>query len=87
MLDRDNLRARAVSPSGATTTVAGSGEKGHLDGPAAEALFKSFTAVSIQPSGLIAISDWEGNRIRTIAPIPAGGPSSWAVWDWYLVRV
>ena len=52
----DNNRIRRVDiATGATTTLAGSGFYGFLDGAGADARFKYPTSVAIDPSGTFAL--------------------------------
>ena len=65
--DSENHRIRAVDPlTGATTTVAGTDEKGHKDGPCAEALFNEPTGVAVDSHGRIYVCDRGNHRIRVI---------------------
>jgi hypothetical protein len=48
-------------------TVAGSGERGFLDGPAATAKFAGFTGIAVDSTGSIFVSDNENRRIRKIS--------------------
>lgn len=67
--DSYNARIRAVSPNGDVRTVAGSGEDGGADGPAALAQFSDPTGVAVDGAGNLYVVD-KSNRIRRIA---AGG--------------
>jgi len=65
--DADNHCIRAVLPFSNTATLAGTGQAGFLDGPAATALFNSPSDLCIDPdSGVIYISDFQNHRIRKI---------------------
>jgi sugar lactone lactonase YvrE len=70
--DTYNARIRAISPAGEVTTIAGSGEDGGTDGPAALARFSDPAAVAVDGSGTLYVVD-KSNRIRMIA---AGGDVS-----------
>jgi ABC-type branched-subunit amino acid transport system substrate-binding protein len=55
--DSMNNRIRAISPEGMVTTLAGSGEKGSVDGPSTHAQFDFPMYVSISPDGNIYASE------------------------------
>jgi sugar lactone lactonase YvrE len=61
-------RLRKVTPAGVVTTFAGSGEEGHLDGPAATATFSYPVAATMDAEGNIYISDTGNRCIRRITP-------------------
>jgi NHL repeat len=64
--DSFNLRVRKIA-SGKVSTIAGDGNLGSLDGPAAKARFKGLGAIAIHPNGMLFVAD--GNfRIRIITP-------------------
>jgi sugar lactone lactonase YvrE len=65
--DTRNNRIRRVSPAGAVTTVAGSGE-GYADGIGSGARFSSPIGVAVGRDGTIYVTDSGNHRIRTIAP-------------------
>jgi sugar lactone lactonase YvrE len=80
-----------ASTSASTTastvgTVAGSGNLGNLDGPAASASFLAPAGIAVAPDGTIAVSDDAGQRIRTIrngsVETLAGGGALDATGDW-----
>ncbi len=66
--DRDNNRIRRVSPAGIITTVAGTGTSGNTgDGlPATSATLNAPSAVSVDPTGVVYITDTGNHRIRKI---------------------
>jgi uncharacterized protein (TIGR03437 family) len=67
--DRDNNRVRRVSPSGIITTVAGTGAAGNSgDGlPATIATLNGPSAVSVDSSGAVYITDTGNHRVRKFA--------------------
>ena len=67
--DRDNNRIRRVSPAGIITTVAGTGTSGDTgDGlPATSATLNAPSAVSVDATGVVYITDTGNHRIRKIA--------------------
>ncbi len=84
--DRDNSRIRRVSPQGNTTLVAGSGSKGHEDGPVFSAKFWTPRDVAVEATGVIYVADTGNHVIRKIAvdgqvTTVAGMPGSPAVVD------
>ena len=67
--DRDNNRIRRVSPAGIVTTIAGTGISGNTgDGlPATSATLNAPSAVSVDSTGVVYITDTGNHRIRKIA--------------------
>lgn len=74
--DADNFRIRRIDPAGNVTTIAGSGVRGHLDGPAATARFFEPQGIAVDAAGNLFIADRAGNRIRKLTP--AGVVSTYA---------
>ena len=73
--DSGNHRIRAVMlPPAApiVTTVAGTGYKGHEDGPALEAHFSCPTGLSVERSGVIWVADRYNNCVRVVTPALGG---------------
>ncbi len=68
--DTANNRIRIIDPSGAMTTVAGTGVGGFLGdgGPATAARFDGPRAVAVGAGGDLYISDTFSNRIRRVDP-------------------
>jgi sugar lactone lactonase YvrE len=64
--DTYNARIRAVSPQGVVRTVAGPGEDGGVDGPAALASFSDPAAIAVAGSGNLYVLD-KSNRVRLIS--------------------
>ncbi len=68
--DRNNNRIRKIAPDGATTTLAGNGTAGFVDGtggPNGTTQFKSPNGVAVDASGNVYVADTQNNRIRKIA--------------------
>ena len=67
--DVNNRRVRRVSPGGAITAFAGTGElgSGGDGGPAAEATFNSPTGLALDAAGNLYVSDSNLNRVRRVA--------------------
>lgn len=66
--DAYNDRIRAVAPDGSVVTLAGSGRRGILDGPAAEAQFDTPSGVAIDRRGTIYVADTGNDLVRMISP-------------------
>ena len=64
--DPVNYRIRVIS-AGQVTTLAGSGNLGFLDGPAASAMFDSPAGIAVDSSGKVYVADALNHRIRLIA--------------------
>ncbi len=84
--DSYNDRVRLVTKDGEVRTLAGAGRPGHLDGPAAEALFDTPCALAVSEAGDVYVADTGNNRLRKItkdgrvftlpAPAPAASPGA-----------
>lgn len=72
--DTGNHRIRAIAPDGSVRTLAGTGERGLQDGPAAEATFAKPSAVALAPDGSLYVADTGNDQVRRIDP--AGTVSS-----------
>ncbi len=66
--DSGNQRIRKVSPSGAVTTLAGSGEYGSMDGMGTAASFLNPTGVAVDAAGNVFVADSGNNKIRKVNP-------------------
>jgi serine/threonine protein kinase/sugar lactone lactonase YvrE len=66
--DTVNHVIRCIDPDGAVTTVAGSGHKGFVDGPAELARFNRPYDIAVAPDGAIYIADEANNRVRLVIP-------------------
>eukprot|EP00928_Gymnodinium_smaydae_P055789 TRINITY_DN39269_c0_g1_i1.p1 TRINITY_DN39269_c0_g1~~TRINITY_DN39269_c0_g1_i1.p1 ORF type:complete len:511 (-),score=60.67 TRINITY_DN39269_c0_g1_i1:227-1759(-) len=64
--DSYNHRIRKISPTGLVTTLAGTGQEGLVDGPAAQARFKHVMGVTVDGEGNIFVADGENHCIRKI---------------------
>lgn len=68
LYDQGNRRVRKVSPSGVTTTLAGSGTDGYLDGSAATARFGGHCGgLAIGADNALYLADEDNRVIRRIA--------------------
>ncbi len=70
MADLFNRRIRKVTLAGVVTTVAGTGDAGHKDGPALKATFYHPSGVAVGSKGDVYVLDVEGRvtRVRRISP-------------------
>lgn len=66
--DALNHCIRKVTPAGVVTTLAGSGQQGHVDGPAGTARFNSPLDVAVQADGTLYVADTLNHCIRKITP-------------------
>ncbi|UOE36798.1 hypothetical protein MTP16_25310 (plasmid) [Hymenobacter monticola] len=66
--DTNNNRIRRVRPDGQVSTLAGSGEVGTTDGPAATARFTNPTAIAVDARGTVYVTDNYSQAIRKITP-------------------
>jgi ABC-type branched-subunit amino acid transport system substrate-binding protein/sugar lactone lactonase YvrE len=66
--DTSNHRIRVIRPDGMVSTLAGDGEAGYRDGPAAQAQFNMPTDVAVDTAGVVYVADRGNNRIRAISP-------------------
>jgi len=74
--DRENQRIRKITQAGVVTTLAGDGVAGDVDGPGADASFRSPRALTCDAAGNVYVADEVNNRIRKITP--AGVVSTYA---------
>ena len=65
--DKGNHRIRSCTGDGTTSTLAGSGTAGFLDGAAATARFSSPEGVAVDAAGDIYVADTANHRIRKIS--------------------
>jgi DNA-binding beta-propeller fold protein YncE len=65
--DKDNHRLRAIALDGTTTTLAGDGTLGWLDGPASSARFAHPQGVAVDATGAIVVTDTDNFRVRRLA--------------------
>ncbi|MFC4929920.1 gluconolaconase [Massilia sp. GCM10023247] len=64
--DTYNDRIRRIAPDGMVTTLAGSSQPGHADGPAALAAFDTPSAIAVDKKGVLYVADTGNNAIRRI---------------------
>ena len=64
----DYHAVRKISPEGMVTTLAGSSEKGYVDGFGMQARFNNVTGLAVDSLGNIYVADSDNNRIRKITP-------------------
>ena len=66
LVDAGNHSIRLVTPDGAVSTLAGTGNPGMVDGGLATAQFKAPRAIAVGDDGMIYVSDLGNHRIRRI---------------------
>jgi sugar lactone lactonase YvrE len=66
--DSANHLIRKITPDGAVTTIAGAGQPGYTDGPAAQAQFRLPQGITVDSKGIIYVADTGNNCIRKITP-------------------
>jgi sugar lactone lactonase YvrE len=64
--DVNNHRIRKITPAGAVSTLAGSGEEGYADGPGAVAQFNYPYGIAVDSAGTVYVADTYNHRIRVI---------------------
>jgi sugar lactone lactonase YvrE len=62
------FRVRKITPDAQVTTLAGTGEPGYRDGPAASAQFDVPIGVAVDAEGNVYVVDSGSHRIRRISP-------------------
>jgi len=65
--DSQNNVIRLITPTGAVSTYAGDGTRGYVDGPGATAEFSQPTALAIDKSRNLYVTDFGNNVIRKIS--------------------
>ena len=66
--DSDHNQIQKVTPLGTVTTLAGSGSAGSTDGTGTGASFQHPSALAVDASGNVFVSDQQNHRIRKITP-------------------
>jgi len=66
--DANNYRIRKITPSGVTSTLAGNGTPGNLDGEPGIATFNLPFGVAVDIDGTVYVADKGNHRIRQITP-------------------
>ena len=65
--DHRNHMIRKITPNGDVTVVAGTGERGYVDGEALNAQFNDPSCLAIADDGTIYVAESQGHRIRKIS--------------------
>jgi ABC-type branched-subunit amino acid transport system substrate-binding protein len=83
--DAGNDCMRLVRPDGTVITLAGDGNQGYQDGPAAQTQFYSPTGVAVDASGVVYVADLGNNRLRAIGAdgqvTTLAGSGAWGFQD------
>jgi RHS repeat-associated protein len=66
--DAGNHQIKKVSPAGVVSILAGIGYSGYADGTGTSAIFRHPSAIAIDASGNLFVSDQQNHRIRKITP-------------------
>src|ERR1700748_2966379 len=66
--DQENNCIKKINNFGEVSTIAGNGQQGYTDGPAASATFYFPAGVACDNSGNVYVADNYNNRSRKIAP-------------------
>lgn len=66
--DSYNHAVRKVTPAGAVTTFAGTGQADHRDGPGLEARFNTPAGIAIDGAGNLFVGEYDNNTVRKITP-------------------
>ncbi len=64
--DTGNHAIRRIAVDGTVTTLAGTGDAGYIDGPAAQARFHAPTGVAVDAAGRVFVADGFNDRVRVI---------------------
>jgi serine/threonine protein kinase, bacterial len=72
--DTNNNLIRRVSPTGVTTTLAGSSTEGSTDGTGSEADFAGPSGIAVAATGVLYVSDNWTHLIRKITPMATATP-------------
>lgn len=80
VVDINNHAIRRLGADGSVTTLAGGPDrKGHQDGPASEAKFKSPHGIAVRADGVIAVAEAGNHDIRLLTPVAGATPRTYVV--------
>ncbi len=67
VVDKGNHKIRKITPSGATSTFAGSGVQGAIDALGTLATFNNPSGIAVDATGNIFVADYSNHKIRKIS--------------------
>jgi hypothetical protein len=71
--DGGNRRVRKITPNGRVSTIAGTGQRGHLDGPAQNATFDTPVGIAVSRDKSVYVLDYDEDDHPRVRRISADG--------------